>query len=202
MKKLNLLLGGVLSATLVLGACGNEESKSEDKKETVKADADKQKDKKQKEAREKQAKKDKQEKEKAEQEQQQSQQASTEESQSQEQQTQQVEQQEPTEQEKTEANKEWAKENIKGGTDAGMLDPSVQPDEYYSNDQLDPDTGLPKDDAVPHKVGENVETTEEPSEWVKGQDEWMNASEAEREEIRKADAEKYGYEYDPEDFEE
>lgn len=85
-----------------------------------------------------------------------------------------------------------------------MLDPSSQPDEYYSNDQLDPETGLPKDDAVPHKVGEGPteEVQEEPSEWVKGQDEWMNASESEREEIRKADAEKYGYEYDPSNYEE
>ena len=29
MKKLNLLLTGVLSATLLLGACGNEENKTE-----------------------------------------------------------------------------------------------------------------------------------------------------------------------------
>lgn len=39
-------------------------------------------------------------------------------------------------------------------------------------------------------------------DWVNGQDEWMKASESEREEIRKADAEKYGYEYDPSDYEE
>ncbi|HDG5850865.1 TPA: hypothetical protein PF400_000214 [Staphylococcus aureus] len=38
--------------------------------------------------------------------------------------------------------------------------------------------------------------------WVNGQVEWMNASEAEREEIRKRDAEKYGYEYNPDDYKE
>src|SRR5699024_8276483 len=84
--------------------------------------------------------------------------------------TQQEQHQEPTEQEQREANAEWNRQNVEGGTDAGMLDPSSQPDEYYSNDQLDPETGLPKDDAVPHKVGEapTEEVQEEPSEWVKG----------------------------------
>ncbi|HDC6282031.1 TPA: hypothetical protein O8475_002613 [Staphylococcus aureus] len=38
--------------------------------------------------------------------------------------------------------------------------------------------------------------------WVNDQVEWMNASEAEREEIRKRDAEKYGYEYNPDDYKE
>lgn len=192
--KTKLLLTGMLSATLLLGACGNDEAKKKDdskKSESVE---------KKKEAPKKsESKKDtaKQENESTEQ----TEQVATEEPNTQEQLSQEVVQQEPTEQEKTEANKEWAKENIKGGTDAGMLDPSVQPDSYYSNDQLDPDTGLPKDDAVPHKVGEYVESTEEPSEWVKGQDEWMNASEAERVEMQKESARLSGEEYDPKDFE-
>lgn len=38
-------------------------------------------------------------------------------------------------------------------------------------------------------------------DWVNGQDEWNNASETEKEEIRKKDAEEYGYEYDPDDYE-
>ena len=38
-------------------------------------------------------------------------------------------------------------------------------------------------------------------DWVNGQDEWNNASESKKEEIRKRDAEKYGYEYDPSDYE-
>ncbi|MEB7764103.1 hypothetical protein NGC87_07165 [Staphylococcus pseudoxylosus] len=85
-----------------------------------------------------------------------------------------------------------------------MFDMPGSSDGYYSNDQLDPDTGLPKDDAVPHKNGEGAmaESEQEASDWVKGQDEWMNASESERTEIRKADAKKYGYKYDPSDYEE
>ncbi|HFE5213911.1 TPA: hypothetical protein ACF9T9_002384 [Staphylococcus aureus] len=38
--------------------------------------------------------------------------------------------------------------------------------------------------------------------WVNGQVEWANASEAEKEQIRKRDAEKYGYEYTPDDYKE
>ncbi|MBG9209487.1 hypothetical protein RM648_01060 [Mammaliicoccus sciuri] len=38
-------------------------------------------------------------------------------------------------------------------------------------------------------------------EWVNGQDEWNNATEAQKEEIMKRDAEKYGYEYDSADNE-
>lgn len=164
--KTKLLFTGILSATLLLGACGNDESKTEDKKETVKTDADKQKDKKQKEAREKQEKEKREKKEKAKKDEQQDQSVEqtqqtneqvTDEQQTVQEPTQeptQEQQAEPTEQEKTKANAEWAKENVQGGTDAGMLDPSMQPDGYYSNDRLDPETGLPKDDAVPHKVGE------------------------------------------------
>lgn len=36
--------------------------------------------------------------------------------------------------------------------------------------------------------------------WVNDQNEWMNASETEREQIRKRDAEEYGYEYDPNNY--
>ncbi len=38
--------------------------------------------------------------------------------------------------------------------------------------------------------------------WVNGQVEWANASEAEKEQIRKRDAEKYGYKYNPDDYKE
>ena len=38
-------------------------------------------------------------------------------------------------------------------------------------------------------------------EWVNGQDEWNNATEAEKEEIMKRDVEKYGNEYDSADYE-
>ena len=149
MKK--LLLGLTLSFALLLGACGNDEvEKKDDSKKSESVEKKKEVPKKS-EAKKDTDKKDNESTEQTEQ-------VATEEPQSQEQQT----QQEPTEQEKTEANKEWAKENIKGGTDAGMLDPSVQPDSYYSNDQLDPDTGLPKDDAVPHKV-EQAQEVENPA---------------------------------------
>ena len=154
MKK--LLLGLTLSFALVLGACGNDEvEKKDDSKKSESVE-------KKKEASKKSETKkdtDKQDKTTEENTTEQPEQVATEEPDTQEQQP---VQQEPTEQEKTEANKEWAKENIKGGTDAGMLDPSVQPDSYYSNDQLDPDTGLPKDDAVPHKV-EQAQEVENPA---------------------------------------
>lgn len=38
-------------------------------------------------------------------------------------------------------------------------------------------------------------------DWVNDQAEWSNASESEKEAIRKGDAEKYGYEYNPADYE-
>lgn len=202
MKK--LLLPLTITGALLVGACGNDEAQKKDDSKKSESVEKKKEASKKSESEKDTAKKDNKSTEQTEQ-------VTTEEPNTQEQQSQEVAQQEqpteqpvqqePTEQEKTEANKEWAKENIKGGTDAGMLDPSVMADGYYSNDQLDPDTGLPKDDAVPHKVGENVETTEEPSEWVKGQDEWNNASEAERVEIQKRHAKESGVEYDPKDFE-
>lgn len=61
---------------------------------------------------------------------------------------------ESTDQEKMEVNAKVAKEHGYTGIpneDAGLLEPS---DEYYSNDQLDPDTGLPMNDAIPHKTNE------------------------------------------------
>lgn len=162
--KTKLLFTGILSATLLLGACGNEEeSKTEDKKETVKADSDKQKDK------EKQDKdKEKQDKEKAKKDEQQDQSVE---------QTQQTNEQqattEPT-QEQTQDDAAYQdylngkKQQIEAGVVPGegymntdempngdaMFDMPGSADGYYSNDQLDPETGLPKDDAIPHKVGE------------------------------------------------
>lgn len=218
MKKLLFLL---LASFLVLAACGQEESKSEDKKETKSSDKEIKKDDKKKDDdkesdKEKEKSDDKSNEEVANEEQQSQEQQSTEQPvqsqeqvntqeqqsvQSQEQPT----QQEPTDQEKAEANAKVAKEHGYTGLPNGdaMFDMPGSADGYYSNDQLDPGTGLPKDDAVPHKNGEGpmAESEQEESDWVKGQDEWMNASESERTEIRKADAEKYGYEYDPSDYE-
>ncbi|WP_145452877.1 hypothetical protein [Staphylococcus hominis] len=51
-----------------------------------------------------------------------------------------------------EANAKVAKENGYTGIPNGDVGGVPTPDEYYSNDQLDPDTGLPMEDVVPHDV--------------------------------------------------
>lgn len=147
MKKVLFLL---LSSFLVLAACGNsEESKSGDKKETKSSSKESKKD----DKKSKEDKSDGDTKQVAENENTQEQPTAQENIQSQEKQQAPV-QQEPTDQEKMEANAKVAKENgytgISNG-DAGLLETS---DEYYSDDQLDPDTGLPMDDAIPHKTNE------------------------------------------------
>lgn len=164
MKKLLFL---VLASFLVLAACGNEESKLEDKKETktsdkesnkddMKKDDDKEKEKSDDKSNEEVATQD----ETTEQPVQSQEQVNTQEQQPVQSQEQapvveeQPVQQEPTDQEKMEANAKVAKEHGYTGIpngDAGLLEPA---DEYYSNDQLDPETGLPMDDAVPHKTNE------------------------------------------------
>ena len=55
-------------------------------------------------------------------------------------------------QEEMEANAKVAKENGYTGIPNGDVGGVPTPDKYYSNDQLDPDTGLPMEDAVPHDV--------------------------------------------------
>ena len=165
MKKVVFLL---LASFLVLAACGQEESKLEDKKETKASDKESNKDDKKKdddkESDDKEEKSDDKSNEEVA-----TQDETTEQSQeqvnTQEQQPVQSQeeapvveeqpvQQEPTDQEKMEANAKVAKEHGYTGIpngDAGLLEPA---DEYYSNDQLDPETGLPMDDAVPHKTNE------------------------------------------------
>lgn len=103
-------------------------------------------------------------------------------------------QQEPTDQEKAEANAKVAKEH--GYT--GLPNGDAHSDVPVGQIELTPEE-LAKEEAKPEY--QDVVESEEESDWVKGQDEWMNASESERTEIRKADAEKYGYEYDPTDYE-
>lgn len=51
-----------------------------------------------------------------------------------------------------EANAKVAKEHGYTGIPNGDVGGVPTPDKYYSNDQLDPDTGLPMEDAVPHDV--------------------------------------------------
>ncbi|MDW4011979.1 hypothetical protein [Staphylococcus sp. GDY8P152P] len=164
MKKILFLL---LASFLVLAACGNkEESRLEDKKETKASDKDSNKDDKKKDDDKEKGKLDDKSNEEVatqdettEQSVQSQEQVNTQEQpvQSQEQAPvveEQPVQQEPTDQEKMEANAKVAKEHGYTGIpngDAGLLEPA---DEYYSNDQLDPETGLPMDDAVPHKTNE------------------------------------------------
>lgn len=198
MKEILFLL---LASFLVLTACGQEESKSEDKKETKSSEkADKKKDDKKSEDRKDKSDDNSNEEvatqdESNEQPFQSQEQVNTQEQQPFQSQKQTPTQQEPTDQEKMEANAKVAKEHgftgIPNG-DVGMLDENQSPD----------------DDSEQIYDYENNGVQRTPSEqkahedWVNGQDEWMKASESEREEIRKADAEKYGYEYDPSDYEE
>ena len=192
MKKLLVLL---FASLLVLGACGQkEESKLEDKKETKSSSKESKKD-------DKKSDDDKKETSNADNNQQdEKKQANTQQqTQSTQEQPQTVQeqspmQQEPTVQEKAEANAKVAKEH--GYT--GLPNGDAHSDVPVGQIELTPEE-LAKEEAKPEY--QDVVESEEESDWVKGQDEWMNASESERTEIRKADAEKYGYEYDPTDYE-
>ncbi|MGW7796887.1 hypothetical protein, partial [Staphylococcus xylosus] len=105
----------------------------------------------------------------------QTEQVTTEEPQSQEQQP---VQQEPTEQEKAEANAEVARQHGYTGIPNGDVGATEEMEQFYQQE----------------RAKDLAKESEEPSEWVKGQDEWMNASEAEREEIRKAERQDSGAE--------
>lgn len=126
MKKLNLLLAGIISATLLLGACGNDEAKKKDdskKSESV--------EKKKETPKKSESKKDT---DKKETEEAKATQESVEQPVTQEEPTQQ--QVEPTEQEKAEANAKVAKENGYTGIpngDAHSDVPVGQQDENYAN---------------------------------------------------------------------
>ncbi|MDU6258024.1 MAG: hypothetical protein E6622_11880, partial [Staphylococcus epidermidis] len=58
-------------------------------------------------------------------------------------------QQEPSYEEQMRANAKVAKQNGYTGIPNGDMGGVPTSDKAYSNDQLDPETGLPKDDAVP-----------------------------------------------------
>ena len=191
MKKVVFLL---FVSFLVLAACGQEESKLEDKKETKSSSKESKKD-------DKKSDDDKKETSNADNNQQEeTQQANTQQqTQSTQEQPQTVQeqspmQQEPTAQEKAEANAKVAKEH--GYT--GLPNGDAHSDVPVGQIELTPEE-LAKEEAKPEY--QDVVESEEESDWVKDQDEWTNASESERTEIRKADAEKYGYEYDPTDYE-
>ena len=191
MKKVLFL---ILASFLVLAACGQEESKLEDKKETKSSSKESKKDdKKSDDDKEETSNADKNQQEETQQANTQQQTQSTQE-QPQTVQEQSPMQQEPTVQEKAEANAKVAKEH--GYT--GLPNGDAHSDVPVGQIELTPEE-LAKEEAKPEY--QDVVESEEESDWVKGQDEWMNASESERTEIRKADAEKYGYEYDPTDYE-
>ena len=191
MKKVVFLL---LASFLVLAACGQEESKLEDKKETKSSSKEsKKEDKKSEEDKKETSNADNNQQEETQQANTQQQTQSTQE-QPQTVQEQSPMQQEPTAQEKAEANAKIAKEH--GYT--GLPNGDAHSDVPVGQIELTPEE-LAKEEAKPEY--QDVVESEEESDWVKGQDEWMNASESERTEIRKADAEKYGYEYDPTDYE-
>lgn len=202
MKKILFLL---LASFLVLAACDQEESKLEDKKEAKASDKESKKDDKksddEKESDDKEGKSDDKSSEEVttkdestEQPVQSQEQVNTQEQQPVQSQEQAPMQQDPTAQEKAEANAKVAKEH--GYT--GLPNGDAHSDVPVGQIELPPEE-LAKEEAKPEY--QDVVETEEESDWVKGQDEWMNASESERTEIRKADAEKYGYEYDPSDYE-
>ena len=185
MKK--ILLATTLTGVLLLGACGNDESeKQEDSKKSESVEKKKDTAKKS-EPKKDTAKKDNESTEQTEQ-------ASTEEPNTQEQQSQEVAQQEPTNQEKAEANAEVAKQHGYTGIPNGDVYSGVPVGQI----ELPPDE-LAKEEAKPEY--QDVVEPEEPSEWVKGQDEWNNASESERVEMQKESARENGVEYDPKDFE-
>src|SRR5699024_6177270 len=126
--KTKLLLTGVLSATLLLGACGNEDNKDKPQDKKSESVEKKKEAPKKSEAKKDTTKKDNESTEQTEQ-------VATEEPQSQEQQQQPV-QQEPTDQEKAEANAEVAKQNGYTGIpngDAHSDVPVGQQDENYAN---------------------------------------------------------------------
>ena len=186
MKK--ILLATTLTGVLLSGACGNDESeKQEDSKKSESVEKKKDTAKKS-EPKKDTAKKDNESTEQTEQ-------ASTEEPNTQEQQSQEVAQQEPTDQEKAEANAEVAKQH--GYT--GIPNGDAHSDVPVGQIELPPDE-LAKEEAKP-EYQDVVEQEAEPSEWVKGQDEWNNASESERVEMQKESARENGVEYDPKDFE-
>ena len=200
MKK---LLGTLFAATLVLSACSQDDTKEDENKKsesTTEKKADDKKDKKTKEDKKSKEEKKSQENEdnKSTQENNSTEEQNTQETATNEQTQSQRQTQETTTQEQQQTQQdnqqnyndqqsyheptkdeiyEWDKQNIPGGTDYGLIDPE--------------DVNEPSDSQ-----------NEEPDEWIKGQEEWANATQSEKEEIRKRDAEKYGYEYDPSDYEE
>lgn len=199
MKRLLFLL---FASLLVLAACGNEEKKEEHKKEKQSSEVKKKSE---------DSKSDKESKKDTKKE------TSNEEANSQDIETQQYN---DASTEESSFNRLLTKEEIsqkfKNGQNVnGMVD--ADGDTWYQAPGNGDVVGYTKSDGTQCTVGgcttpqelENMKndidrTPEEQrahKNWVNDQVEWVNASETEKEAIRKRDAEKYGYEYNPEDYE-
>ena len=166
------LLCTLFAAALVLSACGQDDTKEDENKKSEITTEKKSDDKKDKKTNE-DKKSGEQKKSQEKKNNKSMQESATNEQVQSNQQAQQSDNHEPTKEEIY----EWDKQNIPGGTDFGLIDPE--------------------------DVNEASESqNEEPDEWIKGQEEWNNATQSEKEELRKQNAQKYGYEYDPKDYEE
>lgn len=90
--------------------------------------------------------------------------------------------QEPTYEEQMRANAAVAKQHGYTGIPNGDMGATEEMNEFLQNQN------------------NNHETESKPSNWIQDQIDWNNATESEKEQIRKNDAEKYGVEYNPEDY--
>ncbi|UXR53586.1 hypothetical protein MUA82_05795 [Staphylococcus simulans] len=90
--------------------------------------------------------------------------------------------QEPTYEEQMRANAEVAKQHGYTGIPNGDMGATEEMNEFLQNQN------------------NNHKTESKPSNWIQDQIDWNNATESEKEQIRKNDAEKYGVEYNPEDY--
>ena len=146
MKKVLFL---IFASLLVLGACGQEEEKKEkdNKTETTKKSEKKETQKKTDDKKEN--KEDKTKENTDNNDQQSNEQQDNQVNEQQQAQEQQANQQEPSFEEQMRANAKVAKQNGYTGIPNGDMGGVPTSDKAYSNDQLDPETGLPKDDAVP-----------------------------------------------------
>ncbi len=199
MKKLLFLL---LSSLLVLSACGNDEKKEEPKKDTQskekanasKADKDKKKEKVHKEEEK----------------------TSNEEHNSQESENQSKDTNIAEHPSNSPLTKEEISQRFKNGQNVdGIVD--ADGDTWYQSPGNGDVVGYTKPDGTQCTVGgcatpqeqqnmnNNINRTPQEQKahenWVNDQREWVKATEAEKEAIRKREAKKYGYEYNPEDYE-
>lgn len=199
MKRFLFLL---LSSLLVLSACGNDEKNEEPKKDTQskekvnesKADKDKKKEKVHKE----------------------DEKTSNEEHNSQESENQSKDTNIAEQPSNSPLTKEEISQRFKNGQNVDRI-VDADGDTWYQAPGNGDVVGYTKPDGTQCTVGgcttpqeqqnmnNNIDRTPQEQKahenWVNDQREWVEATEAEKEAIRKREAEKYGYEYNPEDYE-